>query len=144
MKINCENGYYSFYPENQQDLFLFTNFLGITLVWNVDHYTYPLLKTLPNYVISPMPYGLFPTTAPFEGTPKQIMKHFDLVYNLATQTLVPAESILLSGKLYSTAKNWISERSMIQAGMIVGSGRIRTYDGVFDFDTRKTIVRYFE
>lgn len=144
MKINCENGYYSFYPELQRDLYLFTNFLGIELVWNIDHYTYPLLKDLKNYVISPNPYGSFPTPYPFEGTPKQIMKEFDLVYNLATGTLVPFSSVVLSGRLTSLGPNWMSERAMIQSGMFIGSGKIRSYDGVFDFDTRRTVVRYFE
>lgn len=144
MRINCENGYYSFYPEMKTDLYLFVNYLGIELVWNGDHYTYPLLKTLPEYVIKPFPYGGFPSTETYEGTPKEIMKQLDLVYNLATGFLVPAETIILSAKLYSLNKNWISETSMIQAGTIVGSGRIRSFDGVFDFNMRKTIVRYFE
>lgn len=144
MRIDCENGYYSFYPEKQQDLFLFSNLFSIELVKNGDHYTYPLLKTLPNYVLSPTPYGLFPSEKTFEGTPKDIMKELDLVYNLTTKTLVPATSIMLSGRLFTLERNWLSERAMIQAGMIVGTGRIRTYEGVFDFDVRKTIVRWWE
>lgn len=144
MRIECENGYYSFYPEKQTDLYLFVNYLGIELVKKGDHYTYPLLSTLPNYVISPTPYGGFPSQYSFEGTPKEIMKEFDLVYNLATGILVPAESIAINAKLKSLAKNWISETAMIQSGTIIGSGRIRSYDAVFDFDMRKTIVRYFE
>lgn len=144
MRIDCENGYYSFYPESKTDLYWFANYLGIDLVKNGDHYTYPALKDLKNYVLSPNLYGFFPSPYSFEGTPKEIMKEFDLVYNLATKTLVPTESIIVTAKLYPLNKNWISETSMIQAGTIVGSGRIVTFDGVFDFNMRKTIVRYFE
>lgn len=144
MKIVCENGYYSFFPDRQEDLFLFTNYLGIELVWNVDHYTYPLLKSLPDYTISPRPYGFFPSEKTFEGSPKEIMKELGLVYSLATGFLVKEESITLVGKLNSLARTWISERSMIQAGTIIGSGRIKSYDGIFDFNLRKTIVRYWE
>lgn len=144
MRINCESGYYSFYPDRQEDLYWLVNYLGIELVWNVDHYTYPTLASLKKYVISPQLYGGFPSSKTFEGTPKEIMKELNLVYNLATGLLVPKESIILSGKLVSLRTKWMSERSMIQSGMIIGSGRITSFDGLFDFDLRKTIVRYFE
>ncbi len=144
MKISCEHGYYSFWPQKEEDLFLFTNYLGITLVKKDDYYTYPLLADLPNYVILPSLYGLFPSDKTFEGTPKEIMKELGLVYNIATGTLVKKEAITISGDLIKLARNWMSERSMIQSGMILGSGRLLSYDGVFNFDLRKTIVRYFE
>lgn len=144
MKIICDHGFYKFYPEKQEDLFLFTNYLGIELRKKDDYYTYPLLAELPNFSIRPNLYGLAPSIKTFEGSPSQIMKENNLVYNLATGTLVTVESILYSGQLKSLGRKWISERAMIQAGMIIGSGRIKTFDGVFDFDLRKIIVRYFE
>lgn len=144
MRISCEHGYYSFWPDREEDLFLFTNYLGITLVKKDNYYTYPILADLPNYTIIPKIFGLFPSDKTFEGTPKEIMKELGLVYNLSTGTLVKKEAIVLSGKLIPLARNWMSERSMIQAGMILGSGRILSYDGIFNFDLRKTIVRYFE
>jgi len=144
MRINCDHGYYSFYPESEGDLYLFLNMLDVKLVWNKDHYTYPLLKTLPNYVISPSPYGLFPSKKSFEGTPQEIMKEFNLVYNIATESLVLTEGITYSGRIFSLGKNWISETAMIQAGTIIGDTRIKSYDGIFSFARRKTILRYWE
>lgn len=144
MRINCDHGYYSFYPEKQQDLALFLELFSIELVFNKDHYTYELLKNLPDYVISPAPYGLFPTTKCFEGTPQQIMKEFDLVYDISKKMLVPTQSIAYSGRIKTLQRNWISETAMIQAGTIIGTGRIKSFDGVFDFDLRKTVLRYWE
>ena len=143
MRINCDHGYYSFFPEKREDLALFLELFSIELVFNRDHYTYSLLKDLPKYVISPTPYGGFLTTKCFEGTPQEIMKEFDLVYDISKGILVPTQSITYSGRIKTIQRNWISETAMIQAGTIIGTGRIVNFDGIFDFDLRKTVLRYW-
>ncbi len=144
MRISCEHGYYSFWPDREEDLFLLVNYLNIELVKKNDYYTYPLLADLGDHVFKPNLYGKFPSDKNFAGNPKEIMKALGLVYNLATGTLVKKEAITLSGTLTPMARNWLSERSMIQSGTIIGTGRIVSFEGVFNFDLRRTVVRWFE
>jgi hypothetical protein len=137
MRIECEHGFYRFYPELSSEIDAVELF-GLGLVKHGIFYTFPALVSAPTYSIK----GVDNAIATYSGTPAEVMRQNKFVYSIADDAIVPMSSISGQVEILSSG-NYLACKTIPQAGWSVYNtavvdftGRIDLNSGMFIFQTK--------
>lgn len=106
MKINCENGFYKFYPEGSEELNIFADRFGVELVRMGDFFTFPALAALPDYSIEGQLFGGIVASINYAAAPWVVFARNRLKYDLENGIIISSDKIDTVGER-STGYNWV-------------------------------------
>ena len=74
MRLNCDNGYYKFFPAYVGEIMIFEIKNGVKLYPVKDYYTFKALAEFPNYSLKGQPItGGITAVVNYAGTPEEVL-----------------------------------------------------------------------
>lgn len=98
MKVICEHGYYKFFPEFANEVVLFENMTGRSLVKVGDYYTFAKLSELENYSIEGQNYGGIKAIKNYSGKIEDVFYENQLKYNIEDDTIESNDNLTIVGE----------------------------------------------
>lgn len=140
MRVECEHGYFRFYPRFTSERFEFETIFRLPLTWVGSWYTFPLLSTAPEYSIQGGEYLGASATKTYEGKPWEIMRQNNLVYDIANAEVVPIQSISGNVELVTVGGAYLASRSLMQPGTLVSRQKVLSYEGRLEIDLLRLLL----
>jgi hypothetical protein len=144
MRVECEHGYFRFYPAYSDEVFDFMNYFKETLEWEGRFYTFPVLRTAKNYSLVGKAYSGITATKTFEGDPAKVFRQNSFVYNVRIQSVVALSSISKSIELVPSNGEMLAPSSLVQPGSMAGKGKILSYEGRFEIGLGELVISTVE
>lgn len=146
MRVTCKNGFIMYRPERASDLSRFSRLFSVGLKPDQDYFTYANLVNLPRHSILGGLYSNIIASKTYEGRhPSDVFRENGWVYSIATGLIVLEQVILNTIDVVPTLDFTISKNPLIQPGSVLSSGqRIKSYEGVLDFDLQKLLLQNVE
>lgn len=142
MRIKCLHGYFIFEEQKVGELSRFMSMTGLAIVPKDDHYTFATLQAAKKYSIKGNLYLGATSIKTFEGSPWEVMRQNQLVYNFNTDKVEPINSITQS-VVVQTGSNYKISNGLIMPGSLTAEGlRVKEYSAWYLFDSAK--YRYTE
>lgn len=129
MRIECEHGFYRFYPQLSSEIDAIDHF-NLGLVKHGLFYTFPALAAAPTYSIK----GVNGNTVTYSGTPAEVMRQNKKVYSISAGAIVSMSLVSGIVKLVSSG-NYIACPTIPQAGWSVGNVPLLDYSGKIDLNS---------
>jgi len=142
LRINCEKGFYKFYPQNIAEVARFQVKYGKDLVQVDDYFTFAALASLPNFSFIAHPYGSLVGLANYAGERAKVMAQNGYAFYQKTQTLILKTAIFEKANYFQS--NYIFSDTLPQAYSYDSKGIITGFVGFVDVDIMKfKIERFF-
>jgi hypothetical protein len=144
MRVLCRHGHFAFYPRKASDVARFAQTYGFELEREEDYFTFSNLVGVPNYSLLGSIYVNIPALVTCAGTPWDVMKANNFVYNIATGLIVPKLAILGVVNPTQVGQYFVFEAPLIQPGCRTKFGQqILSYTGeLFEDNSRLRISEY--
>ncbi len=142
MRVLCRHGHFAFYPATGEDLTRFQRLFKVALVAEQDFYTFSALQGLPRWSQTLRPFGLLPATVNYEGRNAwDVMLQNSFVYSLATETLIPAATVVQIISLPETLNAYLSPKPLLQPGVRLVDGSVLLgYSGELDLKMQRLYI----
>lgn len=98
MKVICERGYYKFFPDSANEIAVFENIIGRTLVSVGNYYTFEKLANLPNYSIQGQEYGGIKAIKNYSGKIEDVFYENRLKYNIQDDKIESSDNLTVVGE----------------------------------------------
>lgn len=146
MKVNCEFGYFRFYPRSAEELVRIQKLYEIKLVRKENYFTFPALAELPDYTVIGRPFGLGLATKTLETkNPGKLLRENKYVYSLPAEDVVPILSIVTTLPIINGGEYAVLSKILGQPGAFVPSGlRLVSYEGLIDLKSHRIQIYDFE
>lgn len=96
MRLNCDNGYYKFFPSYVGEIMIFEIKNGVKLYPVKDYYTFKALAEFPNYSLKGQPItGGITAVVNYAGTPEEVLAKNKLTYDLKNQKIAKRASVAI-------------------------------------------------
>lgn len=142
MRILCRHGFFSFYPETENDLAIFCRNFEVDLVKHDDFYTFPFLNKAPCFSIKGAQYLNLLASKTFEGSPWDVMRENKFVYSIQGEQLILSTSVINTVDINYTNFGYLVESALIQPGSRDDKGKIiMSYDADYDQSFHRMILR---
>lgn len=146
MKVNCEFGYFRFYPRSAEELQRLMKMYSIELVRKENYFTFPALAELPDYTVIGRPFGLGLATKTFESkNPGVLLRENQYVYSLPAKNIVPLISIATTLQIVNGGDYAVLPKVLGQPGAFTPGGlRLVSYEGLIDLKLQRIQIYDFE
>lgn len=134
MKVECNHGYFKFTETQAGQITHFMSLFDLDISRSGDHFTFTDLVDAPHYSLAG---GLFldcPTLSTFEGTPAEVMRDNNLVYDFTLGLVVPIVSIIAHAKLSRSGFYFVSTGMLMPGSIKEDGSRVKDYSAQFLFD----------
>lgn len=142
MRVECQNGYYKFFPDFIGELKLFTAQQKLHLVAEGDYYTFPALKNMPDYSFIGWKIGNSIGKVNFAGSKWDVMEKNDLAFN---PKLGVVDRIINAGTQEVINGAEITYTlSLPLVGRFIGLKQIRGFSGFWFMDFNRYQIERFD
>lgn len=144
MMIDCQHGFYMFYPEGIEDQAYFEAQTGFALVQYENGLTFAPLAKLPDFSIKGQPYGNLTAKVNYAGHPADVMRANGFVFDLEELILKDIQSIKAILPLHDQPMGGFISETLPQAGGKYDNKVLLSFTGVGRFNNQQFSVRTYE
>jgi len=144
MRVLCRHGHIAFFPRDPSEISRFMSIYKVTLQRVDDFYTFDGIAAAKDYSLENHSYLNLTATKTYEGSPWEVFKANNFVYDLSTNLLVLKNSVKLKISLPLVGNYYLAPNPIIQPGSVFSGGsRIMSYDGEYDDSFYQLKIREF-
>lgn len=134
MRLRCIHGYFIFQETKVGQIADYMSLTGLSLVSRDDYFTFESLQEAPEYSLAGKSYLGVPAIATYEGNPWEVFEENGLVYNFATDLVVPISTIVQK-TIINLAGNRYTSPGLILPGSLTDEGlRVKGYAAWYSRD----------
>ena len=132
MIIKCVHGFFMFFETQVGQAADFIRLFGFDLVPRDDYFTFASLLDIPKYSLKGKMIGDYPALKTFEGEVWEVFEANGVVYNFATDLIVPISSLTLNNQVNFSGDRFVSPGLLLPGSLNQGGDRIKGYSAWFN------------
>lgn len=144
MMMDCQHGFYMFYPEGIEDCSFFEEQTGFSLVQYESGLTFEELSALPDYSIKGQPYGNLIAKVNFAGHPADVLRANGFVFDWTLQKLRKLEDMEVDLPVKEQPFGGFISTALPQAGGTYGGKVLLSFTGAVRFNSQQFSMRTYE
>lgn len=137
MRIKCQHGFFIFEEFSSGQISDYISLTGFSIVPWQGFYTFESISEVPSFTLQGKNFLGTLATKDFEGTPWDLFRANNLVYDFTTDQVVNIQTITRGVQLSQAGNRYISP-GLILPGSITNSGqKISNYSAWYSRDTQR-------
>jgi hypothetical protein len=137
LKIRCLHGFFIFEESTAGEISRFMSLFNLNIQAEKNYFTFESLLDAPTYSIAGGTYLGADAIKTFEGSPWEVMRENNLVYDFTKDEVVPLTTITQRVQIQRAANYFLSSGLILPGSLNDGGSRVKDYAAWYLFDSAK-------